>query len=225
MEGSTQTILNQSGAEKAYVNTVYKGSIAEGFVSGVALVLTLLGLSGLMSELMLPLAVIVVGVALLLEGIAISARFSTLLAATSTDRLDKAEFGVGVTAEFLGGIAGIVLGILALIKIAAAILVPVALIVYGVTFMLSSGATHRLNTIEVEGSAENTRFKKIAREAMSVSTALELVLGLGAVVLGILAILGTYSATVSLVGMLVISVAGLLTGAAVTSRMMALFRS
>jgi hypothetical protein len=65
------------------------------------------------------------------------------------------------------------------------ILVPAALIMYGVTFMLSSGATHRLNSIEVEGSEESTRFKKIAHEAMSVSTALELVLGLAAVMRGL----------------------------------------
>ena len=225
MKGSTQTILGQSGAEKTSVDTVYRGSIAEGFASGVAFVLTLLGLSGIMSELMLPLAVIAVGVAFLLEGLAISARFSTLLAATSSDRMERTEFGVGVTAEFLGGISGAVLGILALVKIAPVILMPAALIVYGITLMLSSGATHRLNAIEVEGSEETTRFKKIAHEAMSVSTALELVLGLGAVVLGILAVLGTYGAALSLAGMLVVSVAGLLTGAAVTSRMMGLFRT
>lgn len=225
MKGSTQSIPIHVAADKTTASSVYRGSVAEGFASGLGLVFAILGLAEIMPALMLPLAVIAVGVAFLLEGVALSARFSTLLAATSTDRLERAEFGVGVTAEFLGGVSGAVLGILAIVNISPEILMPAAVIVYGITLAFSSGATHRLNTIEVEGSEESTRFKKIAREAMSVTTAVELILGLGAIVLGILSVLGTYAAALSLVGMLVVSVAGLLTGAAVTSRMMALFRT
>ncbi len=60
--------------------------------------------------------------------------------------------------------------------------------VYGATFMLSSGSTDRLNAIELEGSVESTRFKKIAHEAMRSATFLEFALGMSAVVLGITAL-------------------------------------
>jgi hypothetical protein len=71
------------------------------------IVLTLLGLSGIMPALMLALATIVMAAAFLLEGEVISMRFSKLLAETSSDRLDEAEFGLGLTSEVVGGIAGL----------------------------------------------------------------------------------------------------------------------
>jgi hypothetical protein len=82
--------------------TVLGGSLAEGIASGAAVVLALIGLAGIMPETMLPVAVIVMGAAFLLEGGAISMRFSKLLTETSTSRFDEAELGVGVTSEFLG---------------------------------------------------------------------------------------------------------------------------
>ncbi len=199
------------------------GSIPEGLASGSALVLALIGLSGIAPAGMLAVAVLVMGAAFLFEGAAVSLRFSNLLAETSKDRLDRAEFGLGITAEILGGITGVVLGILSVFQIAPMTLIPSAVIVYGFTLILSSGVTHRLNAVEIEGMEESTRFKKIATESTTASALLEFVLGMAAVVLGICALVGLY-AGLSLVGMLVIGAAGLLTGAAVTSRMVSLFR-
>ncbi len=219
MNSSTQTIHDKQESAK----TVMVGSIPEGLASGSALVLALIGLSGIAPIGMLTVAVLVMGAAFLFEGAAVSLRFSSLLAETSKDRLDRAEFGLGITAEFLGGITGVVLGILSLFQIAPMVLIPSAVIVYGLTLVLSSGVTHRLNAVEIEGMEESTRFKRIATEATTASALLEFVLGMAAVVIGICALVGLY-AGLSLVGMLVIGAAGLLTGAAITSRMVSLFR-
>ncbi len=224
MNSSTQTFPEQALEQRKSASIVTSGALSESLASGVALILAIIGLSGRLPSLLLSVAVIAMGAAFLFEGIALSSRFSKLLAETSKDRLDKAEFGVGVTSEFLGGFTGVVLGILSLLQIAPMSLIPVSLIVYGVTFMLSSGSTDRLNAIELEGAAESTRYRKIAYEAMRSATFLEFVLGMSAVILGTIALVGTSVAVISLVGMLVVSVSGLLTGAAVTTRMLSLLR-
>lgn len=204
--------------------TVLSGSLAEGFLSGIALVLTLIGLSGIYASYMLPIAAIAIGAAFLVEGVAISSRFSRLLAESSRDRLERAEFSAGLTSEFLGGAAGVVLGVLSLLGVYPMVLVPVALIVFGVTLLLNSGLTSRLNALESESSDESRRFKRIAHEAMTASAGSELMLGIGGVALGIIAISGILVATLSLVGMLVISASAFLTGAAGTTRMLSISR-
>ncbi len=203
---------------------VLGGSLSEGIAGGAVVVLTLLGLSGIMPATMLPIAVIVMGAAFLLEGGAVSTRFSKLISETGKDRLDSAELGVGMTSEFVGGIAGLVLGILSLLKLYPMYLVPVAVIVYGGTLMFSSGMTVRLNAFELEGAEQNTRFVRIAHEAMNAAAGVEFLLGLSVVVLGIIALTGIYTAVLSLVALLVAGVTEFITGAAVTSRMLSIFQ-
>ena len=129
-----------------------------------------------------------------------------------------------MTSEFLGGAAGVVLGVLSLLGVYTMVLIPVALIVFGVTLLLNSGLTARLNALESEASDESRRFKKIAHEAMTASAGSELMLGIGGVALGIIAISGILVATLSLVGMLIISVSAFATGAAATTRMLSVSR-
>ncbi len=203
---------------------VLGGSLSEGIAGGAVVVLTLLGLSGIMPAMMLPIAVIVMGAAFLLEGGAVSTRFTKLIAETSKDRLDSAELGVGMTSEFVGGIAGLVLGILSLLKLYPMYLVPVAVIVYGGTLMFSSGVTVRLNAFELEGADQNSRFVRIAHEAMNAAAGVEFLLGLSTVVLGIIALTGIYTVVLSLVALLVAGVTEFITGAAVTSRMLSIFQ-
>jgi len=223
---NTTTIQNVGIAEgRKSAKLVMGGSLAEGIVGGATIVLALIGLSGIMPEWMLPIATIAMGAAFVIEGGAISVRFSRLLAETSKDRIDEAELAVGVTSEFLGGAAGIVLGILSLLRLYPMILVPVAVLAYGSVLMLSSGMTVRLNALEVEGSAESARFKKIAHEAMTAAAGVEFLLGLSTVILGIIALTGTFASTLSLVALLIVGVSGFVTGAAVTARMVSLFHS
>jgi hypothetical protein len=225
---STLQTTHEAGHEELVENsvrrTILSGSVAEGFLSGIALVLTLIGLSGIYAGYMLPIATIAIGAAFLVEGKAISSRFSRLLAETSKDRLERTEFNAGLTSEFLGGSAGVVLGVVSLLNVYPMVLVAVALVVFGITLMLSSGLTVRLNTLESESGEESRRFKRIAHEAMTASAGGELMLGLGGVVLGIIALSGILALTLNLVGMLIISVSAFVTGAAATTRMISLTR-
>ena len=211
--------------ERKSVKTVMGGSLAEGILSGVVVVLSLIGLSGAMPEAVLSVAAITLGVAFLLEGVTVSTRFSRLLSETSKSRLDEAELGAGMTSGFVAGTTGIVLGILGLLKISPVILIPLSVIVFGSALMLSSGLTLRLDNLELEIYAESTKFKKVAREAMVAAAGVEILLGLGALVLGIVALTSVYSMTLSLVGMLTVGITGLAGGAAVTARMVSLFRT
>ncbi len=217
---TTQPLDEVKKSEK----TVLGGSLAEGIASGAAIVLALVALSGISPGMLMSVAVIVMGAAFLLEGGAISMRFSKLLSETSSSRFDEAELGVGVTSEFLGGVAGIVLGVLSLLKLTPMILVPVAVIVYGSTLILSSGMTVRLNALELEGAGETTRFRRIAHEAMTAAAGVDFLLGLATVVLGIIALTGVYTTVLSLIALLAIGLSGFVTGTAVTSRMASLVR-
>lgn len=210
--------------ESSVRRTVLSGSLAEGFLSGIALVLTLIGLSGIYAGYMLPIATIALGAAFLVEGVAVSSRFSRLLAETSKDRLERTEFNVGLTSEFLGGAAGVVLGILSLLNVYRMVLVSAALVVFGITLMMNSGLTVRLNTLESESSEESRRFKRIAHEAMTASAGGELMLGFGGIALGIIALSGILTVTLALVGLLIISISAFVTGAAATTRMLSLTR-
>ncbi|MEJ2695867.1 MAG: hypothetical protein P8013_04395 [Candidatus Sulfobium sp.] len=227
MKSTLQAVreAGQQGLVDASVRkTVLSGSLAESFLSGIALVLTLIGLSGIYAGYMLPIAAIAIGSAFLIEGMAISSRFSKLLAETSKDRLEKTEFSAGLTSEYLGGATGVVLGILSLVGVYPMVLLSVALLVFGVTLMLSSGLTARLNSLETETSEESERFKRIAHEAMVASVGGELMLGLGGIALGVIALSGLLPVTLTLVGMLIVSVSAFVTGAAGTTRMLSLSR-
>jgi hypothetical protein len=224
MTVTQQTFHEQLTEERKSAKTVLGGSLAEGIVAGGVIVLTLLGLSSIMPNIVLAIAVIAMGAAFMIEGGAISVRFSQLLMETSKNRFEKAELGAGVTAEFLGGITGVVLGILSLLGLYPLVLVPVAVIVFGCTLLFGSGVTARLNVIELEGTDESATFKKIAHEAVSAAAGVEFLLGLGAGILGIIALVGTYGITLSLVAMLVIGITGFVNGAAITGRMASIFR-
>ena len=224
MTTSTQTGLPGAMQEvQKSAKTVLGGSLAEGIVGGATIVLALIGLSNMYPSYMIPVATIAMGAAFLLEGGAISVRFSKLLSETSKDRLDEAEFGMGLTSEFVGGIAGVVLGILALVGLYPMVLVPVAVLVFGATLMFSSGATVRLDALELEG-LEASRFKRISHEAVRAAAGVEFLLGLSAVILGIIALVGTVPATLSLVALLITGVSTFVTGAAISTRMLSLFR-
>ena len=218
-----QTVPEKVMEEQKTAKAVLGGSLAEGIVGGATIVLALIGLSGYSPQLMLSIATIALGAAFLFEGGAISMRFSKLLEETSRDRLDEAELGIGLTSEFLGGIAGVVLGILALLGLHPMILIPVAVIVFGSTLMFSTGVTVRLDALELEG-AEATRLRRIAHEAVKAAAGAEFLLGLSAAVLGIIALAGVFPSTVSLVAVLIVGLTGFFTGAAITARMTSLFR-
>lgn len=222
---TTQPYVAENDEIRRTAKTLFGGSLAESFAAGIAIVLAIIGLSGTLANYMLPVAVLIMGVAFLIEGGAITLRYSKLLAEASHDRLEKSEIGVGVSSEYFGGVVGVVLGIISLLGHAPMVLLPVACIAFGATLMLSSGMVLRLNALEIDGAKESQRFKRIAGEITKAATGMELLLGISAIILGIIALTGTFTFVLSLVAVLLVGTSGFVTGASVTTKMASIFRS
>jgi hypothetical protein len=199
------------------------GSLAEGVVGAAGLTLAILGLVGILPFWMATIGTIAVGAAFLIEGGAIASRMSDLMETDKTGQFDITEIGGGMTAEFLAGLAGITLGILALLGVSPLLLMAVAVIVYGGALVMGSPTTSRLNYLSATRYGDDTQ-KMVTREAVGAAATLQLLIGIGTAVLGILAIVDEPRFTFILIGLLAASFAGLVSGSALGSRMLSMFR-
>ncbi|MBA3455717.1 MAG: hypothetical protein H0T42_21660, partial [Deltaproteobacteria bacterium] len=84
------------------------GSAFELFSAAIAVVLTIAGLAGYLPRYAAGLATIAVGLALLMQGSTMAARWREAHRIAGRERLDK----IGMSTEMFGGLAAIVLGIL-----------------------------------------------------------------------------------------------------------------
>lgn len=197
------------------------GSIVEAVGGAAAVILAILALANIMPTYLASIAAIALGVALLFEGGAIASRYSKLLYETAGP--DMAELGSGMSAEVIGGLCGIVLGILALIGLASIELLAVAAIVFGAATLFSSGATSRLNSLTFARHYGTERWtQQVATELVWAATGIGVLAGLAAIVLGILALIGTFSLTLILAAYLVVGGSVLLSGASLGEKMMAM---
>ncbi len=220
MENVSQETIRE---ERRTMEVVAGGSLAEGVAGTGAIALSIIGLAGIMSPLMVAIATILAGIALVFEGGSIGARFSNLMSETTHGRLGAVELGGGMTAEFFGGVAGIVLGILSLLDIFPMVLLPVAAIVYGGALVFGVGAMAQLNALQIERACDKEEVRHVARAAVRSAEGMQVLIGLGSVVLGILAVIGLVPMILSLVAMLSIGFADLLSGTAISGRMLSAF--
>jgi hypothetical protein len=202
------------------------GSIAEAIGGIAAVILAIIGLANVWSGILAGITAIVLGGALLFQGGAIMLRFSRMLSeeAPGTGENSEAELG-GTSAEVIGGLAGIVLAILALVNVVPYVLLPVAAIVYGGTMMLACGTNAGLSSFSSERfGARNVMARRLAADMLMGTNGLQVMVGIAAVVLGIIGVVGFYSVTLSLVAYLCVGVAVLASGTALTSKMLTLLR-
>jgi len=198
------------------------GSMLEGVGGLAAIILAILGLSGILPTDLMAVGVIGIGVSLLFEGGAVGARFSRLVANTGKIVGAPSELGGGMTAEFLAGAAGVVLGLLALLHIAPAILPPVAAIVFGGALLLGSGAAARLSYLEATNGSTPDGIDEVLREAVSASAGAQVLTGVAAALLGILALVGFNPTVLTLVAVLCLGTAVVLNATAVSGRILRL---
>ncbi len=196
---------------------VFGGSTAEAIVGAGAVIMAVIGLTNMWPAYMAPIATIAVGAAVLFEGGAIAARYSHLAASVGAR-----ELGGGLSGELIGGAAGVVLGILALLEVGPPTLMPIAIIVLGATLLIGSSATARLRFLS--SSTMSDRARAVTREAIEMASGTEVLIGLSAIILGILALLGFMPGTLVLVALLALGVSVLFSGSAVSSRMFGIFR-
>ncbi|HUA38877.1 MAG TPA: hypothetical protein VMA35_10845 [Candidatus Sulfopaludibacter sp.] len=194
----------------------------EGVGSIAAIILTILGLARVLPTDLSAVAVIGIGISLLFEGGTVGARFSRLLASAGGRVTNVMDLGGGMTAEFMAGAAGVVLGLLALLGIAPTILPPVAAIVFGGALLLGSGAAARLSYMEITNGRSQEGIDEVAREAVAAAAGAQVLTGLAAGLLGILALVGFYPLVLTLVALLCTATAVLMSGTAISRRILSL---
>ncbi|HON62419.1 MAG TPA: hypothetical protein PK314_11135 [Deltaproteobacteria bacterium] len=210
--------------ESRIAQTVAAGSIAEGVVGAAAATVAVVALTGVWPRLLLSVATIGAGASLMLQGGAIAGRFSALINEASASRITASEVGGGMTAEFIGGVAGIVLGILSLLNIYPLVLLPAAVIVLGGTLILGSSITARMNMLLVE-RVESRRFaREVARQAIAAAAGVQVLIGLGAVTLGVLGLTGVSPVLLSLIAVLAVGISDVLSGTSIAGRLVNTFR-
>ncbi|HZD41845.1 MAG TPA: hypothetical protein VE131_14070 [Terriglobales bacterium] len=200
---------------EASAKTITTGSVIEA-VGGIGVVvLTILGLVGVVPEILASVAAIAFGVALAGEGVAVASRFHDL--ARAEGAAEKAEIGGGSGSELLGGLAGGVLGLLALLGIVPVTLLAVASIVFGASLLLGSASTARLS------SAMATNRHPIAQDSVVTAVGAQLLVGIAAVALGIIALTGIVPMTLVLISLLSLGSAALISGSAVGGAIVSVF--
>jgi hypothetical protein len=223
--------------ERRAIDVEAGGSVVEAVGGFGVIVLSILGLAGLIPDFLASIAGIVFGVAIFAEGAAIAAEYSSLYARLTGGAIGAVELGGGMTVEIMAGVAAIVLGILALIGVATTILLPALVIAAGAALMLTSWTLQRLNHLKLEAFGGAEVAQHVARGAVSGAAGAQLLAGLAAVVLGIIALValpaggaaGAGAAatavagtgmTLTLVGLLVLGFATLMSGVTLAGRFM-----
>jgi hypothetical protein len=220
-------MVNLSTAESPRrTYAVEAGGAATESMGGVAVVvLAILALAGVLRPVLTDIAGIVFGAAFIIEGAALAARHTAIMDQIGESRTDQLEMGGGMTVELVAGVAAIALGILSLVGLVPAILMPALVITGGAALILSAGAVQRLNDIRAEAFGVSPTARAMARAAVSSAAAGQVLAGLGAVALGILALVGVGDpAILTTVGLLVLGGAITLSGTALSGKMLSLFR-
>jgi hypothetical protein len=210
--------------ERLSAEVILGGALAETLTGAGVVVVSIIGLAGFLPMIMLSIATIGLGMSFLFEGGAVASRLSNLLSEFSEGRVDIAELGGGLSAEFIAGFGGIALGILSLIGVVPTILTPIAAIVFGLALVIGSGVKARLNHLSISNRNEHKLVRQIAREALIAASGVEILVGLSAIALGILGIVRIVPVTLSLVAILSVGGMVLLSGTALGGRMLSLFR-
>ncbi|ADJ27337.1 hypothetical protein [Nitrosococcus watsonii] len=196
------------------------GALMEAITGIGAITLTIIGLSGVAPMTMGAIAVIVVGVGLLSESGTLMAEYPAIMSRTRKRFRDRIEFSTGFGAEAITGIIAIVLGILVLLGAEPRVLLPYAAIVLGIGLVLASAAISFINSVNLnfllEGH-EDSHEEHIAHTALGTAMGVQVVLGFAVIVLGILALVGLHP-DLTLVAILVASVAALMDGVAISGR-------
>lgn len=224
-EVSSEGLVTETPAQEVRrsAKRIARGFSADAATSAAAVVLAILGLASIAPSYMLPIAIILLGAALLLKGGSVASRFQELSYETGPGREAEMELGSGMSAEVLAGGAGIVLGILALINIVPVTLAAVAVIAFGGALLLGGGETHRLSRLHWPRQHWDERSVHTARMTAESAAGGESLVGIAAVVLGILALTGVNPVVLVFVAVLCLGGVELVSGFA-SSTFMALLQ-
>jgi hypothetical protein len=195
-------------------------------LGGIAtIVLAIIALSGVKADILLSIATIVFGTALLIQGGAMLTEFAQIEA---TAESSTGSSGAGLSGLFLVGVSGIVLGVLALLGVHPLILTSIAAIAFGGALVVSASAVWQLLTSRSVASrfqGRGSMLRAVASDIAAGSSGVQGMAGLAVIVLGILAVSGTYSQVLTLVALLVAGAAIVMTGSTLSGAMIGFMRS
>lgn len=200
--------------QKQAAEKMAAGNTVEAFIGACVVALAILALASILPMVLLSIAVIGAGAGLLMQGSAISGEYSDLMSRYETGNLQQMSLQ-GTKIEAFTGSAGIVLGILSLIGLVPVVLAAVGAITLGVGLLISYKSLARLNELKIMHSGADEHAQSIARGAVEGASAAHMLVGLGAVALGILAIIGINPMALTMIAVLGIGGATLLSGLAV----------
>jgi len=204
----------------AWTDTAQVGPMTEGAAGIAVIVLAILALASISPGVLTPIAAIVIGVGLLIEAANTGIEYSRVSAqGMQGGALQTAQLGADVSVELIAGVVGIVLGVLALIGAATDMhLLPASLIVFGGAMLLAGLSATSISTVSgVDGGPGGM---VAVQSELAPARGLQVLAGISAIVLGILAFVLTAGPTLLMVGFLVVGPALLATSANFTQSFM-----
>jgi hypothetical protein len=212
-----------------FMSLVVAGATAASFWGIGALVLSIFGLSGVAVDYLLPVVGIVAGAAFLTLGGVIAAWGRMFRFSEHETTRDRIVVSSGVAAVLTAGIAAIVLSVLNLVLLGDVRFVAIAVMAMGVGLLLHSGLMRRVSRFtnyvtyyKVEGRQPSG---SIAINALSLAPLRDFLLGLGSLVLGILAILNIVPVVLGFVALLALGGAVTLTVSTICGATLATLRN
>jgi len=219
----------------SHENAVAYGGLIDAIGGVATIVLVICGLVGISPPMMVAIATIVFGVALLIQGGAMLSEYAQIVFPGGVRTAMPEQMGGNSLAlVFLVGAGGIVLGVLSLLGINAAILSPIAVIGFGTALLLSSNAVWRLYVLRRNSALMDTSVAQsqhvgaemLASEMASGSAGIQALAGLAAIVLGILALAGSPAdLTLNLVALLALGATLVLTGSTLSATVLSFMRT
>ncbi|MBI4723939.1 MAG: hypothetical protein HY765_02755 [Rhodomicrobium sp.] len=217
----TESLFGESASYGGFVDAI--GGIA-------TVALAVVGLAGTASGMMAAIATVVFGAALLIQGGAMLSEYARIIFPQGAAVSSNVQFGGGsLSAVFLAGAAGIVLGILALLGLNPNILTAAAVIAFGVALVLSSNSVWHLHMIKRSAlsageQASSSGAEILAHEMAFGSASVPALAGLSAIVLGILGLAGLNTVALTLVALLAIGGALIVTGSTLSTTVQSFMR-
>jgi hypothetical protein len=206
------------------------GSVLEMVAGAGAIALPIIGLANVYPSFLASIAFIAIGGGMMAQGGGLSMQARSNMPGARSGNPEAVGVVGGMSAEILGGAAVIALGILALVRVIPEPLMAIAAIVAGGSLVLSAGNTARLSSYRYGAAHKlDDTGREILRQSVNAAAGADVLAGLAAIVLGIIALTsaGSWATqnTLNLVAALSLGGALFLNGTAVGARMAALLSS
>jgi hypothetical protein len=197
------------------------GLLTEGAAGIAVIALTIVALAGVSVGVLASIAAIVIGAGLIVQAFNSAAEEGRVAVPRAGVPAQGAALGGEVMVDCMCGLTGIVLGILALVGINTAHLLPPALIVFGGSLLLSGAISVRPRTLTVSGPGTETQI--VSYQGSPAAGGVEILVGIAAIVLGILSVIMAPSWVLLLLGFLAVGAALLMVSASFAGAALRLF--